>query len=188
MNVRLETEFSFLANVFFDNKVHSNRYRVKLELTTNTMDGYEQNIALDRVRHMLYKVFYSCCFMHENDIAVSRSMKEIGLHPVLLPDVPVDQIVGLMLFTKLTSVMEERLLLTQLSICSELGNNMWYLQDIEEDIGPFEEKGWWHDSSESISNAESNIGSGNVISLNSIKRGWEQHNLSWDTEIELSND
>lgn len=178
MNVRLEKDFDFIASAYIDNSVICNKYKIKIEMFTNTIDGIEQNIALDRIRHMLYHRFSNRLFISDQQNSVATQFRELGFKTVSLPEVPVDQIIGIMLFTKLNAVMENKLIITQLKICSELGDHMWYLQDSEEDFGPFEDNGWWHESTDNVNNIDNQPGK--VVSLNKNKKGWQDLNLDWD--------
>ena len=193
MNVRLEKEFDFMASAYLDGSVICNKYKIKMELFTNTMDGVEQNLALDRVRHMLYNRFSNRLFINEIDRDIADQFHAMGFKTVVLPEAPVDQIIGIMLFTKLNAVMENRLIVTQLKICSELGDHMWYLQDSEEDFGPFENNGWWHDNTDNVNTVDV-VRPGKVVNFSKNKKGWEDINLDWDhvddgsTVLEFSND
>lgn len=192
MNVRLEKDFNFMACAYLDDSVICNKYKIKMELFTNTMDGVEQNVALDRVRHMLYNRFSNRLFISNTNQDIADQFHAMGLKTVVLPEVPVDQIIGIMLFTKLNAVMENRLIVTQLKICSELGDHMWYCQDSEEDFGPFENDGWWHESTDNVNTVDV-VRPGKVVNFRKSKKGWADHNLDWDhnddsTEIEFSND
>lgn len=193
MNVRLEKEFDFMASAYLDGSVICNKYKIKMELFTNTMDGVEQNLALDRVRHMLYNRFSNRLFISDADRDIADQFHSMGFKTVVLPEVPVDQIIGIMLFTKLNAVMENRLIVTQLKICSELGDHMWYLQDSEEDFGPFENNGWWHDNKDNVNTVDV-VRPGKVVNFSKNKKGWEDLNLDWDhvdddsTVLEFSND
>lgn len=192
MNVRLEKDFDFMASAYLNGDVICNKYKIKMEIFTNTMDGIEQNVALDRTRHMLYNRFSNRLFISQTDQEIADQFRELGFKTVCLPEAPVDQIIGIMLFTKLNAVMENRLIVTQLKICSELGDHMWYLQDTEEDFGPFEDNGWWHDSTDNVNTIINRPGK--VVNFNKNKKGWLDLGLDWDqdedgsTILDLSND
>ena len=178
MNVRLEYELRFVAGAYLD-QVIMNQYRVQLEMITQSYDGIHQNIALDRVRHMLYKEFASSVFVERENTDAVEKLEAAGLRVVALPDLPVDQIVGIMLYCKLNAVMEERIIITQLKISSDLGQRMVYCQDQEEDVGPFEESGWWHDPSPRVFDKQSK--KHKIVKL--VKaRSWSDANLGWDDD------
>lgn len=180
MNVRLEHQFQFTAGTYLDSKLHMNNYYVKLEMITQTVDGVEQNIALDRMRHMLFRHFQDGAFVKYTDVDVIDKLQSADLNVVILPETPVDQIIGIMLYCKLNAIMQDRLYITQLKISSDLGQNLWYLQDEQEDVGPFEELGWWHTADPNT--FEKNTNYSNIIRLQKSNT-WHDFNLEWDDEL-----
>jgi hypothetical protein len=100
MNVRLEKTFNFLANVYLDNTVFSNKYMLQVEFMTNTYDHLEQNIALDRLRHMLYNKFSNRLFISKENKNTADQFELLNFKTALMPEAPVDQLVGIMLFCK----------------------------------------------------------------------------------------
>jgi hypothetical protein len=179
MNVRLEYELKFIAGAYLNRQVMMNQYRVQFEMITQSYDGIEQNIALDRVRHMLYKEFASSVFVDGEDLGAVEKLETAGLKVVVLPDVPVDQIIGIMLYCKLNAVMEQRMLITQLKISSDLGQRMIYCQDEEEDIGPFEPTGWWHEGSPNV--FDKKFKKHKIVKLVKNKT-WTDVNLGWNND------
>jgi len=186
MNVRLAIDFDFLASAYLDAQIFCNRYTVQLELITNTMDHIDQNVALDRIRHMLYHEFSNALFISDSKSDLAKQFDQLGLKTCVLPGPPVDQLLGIMLFAKLNAVMQERLFLTQLKISSDLGDKLVYCQDSEEDLGPFEYTGWWHDSDNKIADASQDDTHGNVVELGNKIDPWHQFGLEWnkDTDTE----
>src|SRR6056300_1494660 len=116
MNVRLEYQFKFTAGTLLEEKIHMNNYYVKVEMITQTIDGVEQNIALDRIRHMFFKHFQDCIFISEDEKETLDKLQATDFEVVVLPEVPVDQIIGIMLFAKLNAIMQDRMYITQLKI------------------------------------------------------------------------
>ena len=180
MNVRLEHQLQFVAGTCLDDKVCMNNYYIKLEMVTQTVDGVEQNIALDRIRHMMFNQLQDCIFIHDEDTVIIERLQATDFNLVVLPEVPVDQIIGLMLFCKLNAIMQGRMFITQLKISSDLGQNMWYLHDEEEEPGPFEFPGWWHNSDPNT--FEKNKNYSNIIKLQRSNT-WHDFHLEWDDEL-----
>ena len=177
MNVRLETKFYFTAGSYIDNQLRMTRYCVSLQLITQSYSGVEQNVALDRVKYMLYNQFSNCIFISEDDKQSIEKLVTAELPVVELPDVAVDQIIGIMLYCKLNAVMEERILITELKISSELGQHMIYCHHEEEDIGPFDTEGWWHDSLPNVVDKKQQ--DRKIVQL--VKSSpWHDLNLDWD--------
>jgi len=185
MNVRLEHQFQFTAGTYLDNQLHMNNYYIKIEMITQTVDGIEQNIALDRMRHMFFKHFQDCVFIHISDVDAIDKFQSADMNVVILPETPVDQIVGIMLYCKMNAIMQDRLIITQLKISSDLGQNLWYLQDEQEDVGPFEDLGWWHTADPNT--VEKNTNYSNIIRLQK-NATWHDFHLEWDDELLVKED
>jgi len=181
MNVRLEHAMEFTAGSYLDDQLLMNRFYIKIEMLTLSYDGVEQNIALDRIRHMLYREFSHSIFIDSKEKDAIAKYKTAGFNVIELPEVAVDQIIGIMLYCKLNAITEAKLTITQLKIASDVGQNLWYLQDSEEEYGPFEDDGWWHDREPNTSNRDN--AKGNIIQINK-KTDWHQHGLDWsDSEF-----
>ena len=185
MNVRLEHQFQFTAGTYLDSHLHMNNYYVKTEMITLSVDGIEQNIALDRIRHMLFKHFQDCVFVQSTQVDAIDKLQSADINTVILPETPVDQIVGMMLYCKLNAIMQERMVITQLKISSDLGQNLWYLQCEEEDVGPFEELSWWHTPDPNT--FEKNTNYSNIIRLQK-NNSWHDYHLEWDDELLVTNE
>ena len=185
MNVRLEHQFEFTAGTYLDGHLSMNNYRVKLEMITLSVDGIEQNIALDRMRHMLFKHFTDCVFVQSTETDAIDKLQNADINVVILPETPVDQIIGIMLYCKLNAIMQERMVINQIKISSELGQNLWYLHDEEENVGPFEEFGWWHTPDPNT--FEKNTNYSNIIRLQK-NNSWHDYHLEWDDELLIKED
>lgn len=177
MTARVSRDFDFQAGVYINNEFFMNLYEVDIQFTVNTEDIREQNIALDRVKHL----FYNCI---EHSILINQTNKKIEkftdaeLCVCTLPEDPYDQIVGIMLMTKINSITEGRLVATDIQIGSKLSDNVVCYFSVDENIGPFNEPGWWFDSGTKIAgNASKNK---KIVKLSKPKSDWEQLFLGWN--------
>ena len=176
MNVRLHYETGFLAGVYFDDRLQLNSYQVGLHLVTRSVDPADSNIALERVKAFVEglnsTVFINSCWsLHE------EMMREMGIDVTPLPEEPVDQIVGMMLYYKLNAIMEGRMEITQLELSSVLGDDICYLHDDEDPAGPFTQDGWWNDPSarragKTITDTETNV-------VKIAHKNWREFGLDW---------
>ena len=183
MNVKIEYPAEFLAAVYWEDTVMMNSYAVRCEMMTNTKDNREQNIALERLKYMLFMQMQNSVFVDQKEKAAIKRLEAAGLRTVVLPEQPVDQIVGMMLYSKLDSVMEDRITMTQLKLSSELGENITYFQTDNETIGPFQQKGWWNNADPVISDSKSG---GKIVSIKGTTT-WQLLGLDWDNEKEETN-
>jgi hypothetical protein len=176
MNVRLYYETAFLAGVYFDDRLQMNSYNVGINLITRTADSANSNIALERVKTFVdglnSTVFINSCWPDHEEI-----MSQMGIDVTALPEEPVDQIVGMMLYYKLNAVMEGRMEITQLELSSSLGDGVCYLHDEEDPVGPFHQPGWWYDPT---AIRTKNTPTDTTINIVKIKhKNWREFGLDW---------
>jgi len=134
---------------------------------------------------MLFRHFQDAVFLSHADVDAIDKLQSADLNVIILPETPVDQIIGIMLYCKLNAIMQDRLYITQLKISSDLGQNLWYLQDDQEDVGPFEELGWWHTADPNT--FEKNTNYSNIIRLQKSNT-WHDFHLEWDDELLVKDD
>jgi hypothetical protein len=82
------------------------------------------------------------------------------------------------------------MMVTETEIASDLGENISYLHDSEEQLGPLALAGWWHESDASHCDQQL-ISSDNVVAMKS-NNSWRELNLHWHeqsaiTEIDPDN-
>lgn len=176
MNVRLHYEIGFLAGVYFDDRLQMNSYNVGMNLNTLTTDSADSNIALERVKAFVEglnsTVFMNSCWpMHE------EMMREMGIDVTPLPEEPVDQIVGMMLYYKLNAIMEGRMEITQIELSSSLGDHVCYLHDDADPAGPFLSDGWWSDPTARRSSKTETDTETNVVKI--TQKNWREFGLGW---------
>ena len=147
MNVRLQCDLEFLAGIYYEDQLQINRYSICINLLTKTVDTANTNIAMDRVKTFVYGELENTVFINAANPERSELFRMMGVNITMVPEAPVDQIIGMMLYYKLNAIMEGRMVITQLDISSHLGDGVWYQHDDEDPVGPFAAEGWWHDNS-----------------------------------------
>lgn len=177
MNVRLQYDLKFLAGVYYDDRLQMNSYDVSMNLLTKTKDAASTNIAMERLKAFVYDTLNSTVFINQNNMERAEFLQIMGANVTTLPEEPVDQIVGMMLYYKLNAIMENRMVITALDIASELGDSVWYQHDEDDSAGPFAKDGWWHQSSTQHETIEPEQPSDNVVKV--ISTGWHEMGLDW---------
>jgi hypothetical protein len=163
-----------------------NRYTVSINLLTKTKDSTSHNIALDRVKAFVYGALESTVFINQNNRERAEFMQMMGINVTTLPEEPVDQIIGIMLYYKLNAIMENRISVTVLDISSSLGDNVWYQHDEDDAAGPFVADGWWHQGTMQHDTVELEPVPDNVVKVPST--GWHELDLEWPENIIPSSD
>lgn len=177
MNVRLQYDLEFLAGIYYDDCLQINSYDVSMSLVTKSKDVASTNIAMDRVKAFVYGVLQSTVFINQNNMERAEFLQLAGCNVTTLPEEPVDQIIGMMLYYKLNAIMEERMVITNLDLSSKLGDGVWYQHDEEDSAGPFSQDGWWHKSNIQHDTIELEEQQDNVVKVTST--GWYEMDLDW---------
>jgi hypothetical protein len=177
MNVRLQYDLEFLAGIYYDDRLQINKYDVSMNLLTKTKDAASTNIAMERLKAFVFEELNSTVFINQSNTERAEFLQMTGVNITTLPEEPVDQIVGMMLYYKLNAIMEDRMIITGLDISSALGDGVWYQHDEEDSAGPFAKDGWWHESSTQHETIEIQEVPDNVVKV--ISTGWYEMGLDW---------
>jgi hypothetical protein len=185
MNVRLQYPIKFSASIWYDGQLRINTYNVRLWLLTNTISPNDHNIAIDRIKYFVHGRLDSSIFISDEHRDQIQALHASGVRVTSFPGEPIDQMIGIMLYCKLTSIMEGRLLLGEVEISSELSEGIVYMHNEEEILGPYEDEGWWHNPDLTQCDTEL-LGDEKVMSLaKSII--WRELGLNW-ADVESTED
>ena len=188
MNVRLRYNITFPAASWFEGELMMTNYTLSLNLLTLTMDPQDQNIALERIKYFLLNELHSTIFINQTDDERCEIFTDIGLNVTTLPEEPVDQVVGIMLFYKLNAIMEGRMKITELVMSSEAGDSIEYFHSENEHTDLFPESGWWHEPTLRHSDVELDEEETDekVVDLNADDE-WRDQDLGW-AQAEVTQD
>lgn len=166
----------FIAGLFYSGELLMTTYRLNLHLITASGENEDHNVALDRVRYFIHKQLEHSVFVNAGDTQACSRLHDAGIRLTTLPDEPVDQIIGIMLYLKLNAIMEGKMLVTELELSSDVGSNVIYLHDNEENLGPLTAAGWWHESD--LRHGHEIIDTDKVMSMNRNST-WRDLGLNW---------
>ncbi|CAB4137663.1 hypothetical protein UFOVP328_49 [uncultured Caudovirales phage] len=187
MNVRLRYTTKFTAGIFFSDRLMMNNYQVSLNMITASEDSDDHNVALDRIKYFIENQLKHTIFINSKNFNQCRALADAGLKITTLPEEPIDQVIGIMLYCKLNAILEDRLIVVEVEVSSELGDNIVYFHDEEEAQGPFETVGWWKES-DTVHCDFKLFDSEKVVALNHIGAGWNELGLHWEDSIKLNID
>ena len=190
MNVRLRYNITFPAAAWFDDELMMTNYTLALRFVTQTMDPQDQNIALDRIKYFLLNELHSTIFINQAEVERAEAFTDVGLNVTTLPEEPVDQVVGIMLFHKLNAIMEGRMKITEIRFSSEAGDSIEYFHNEDEHTDLFPATGWWHEPSIKHSDVEldEEDDNNNVVALGATPESeWEEQELGW-AQAEVTQD
>jgi hypothetical protein len=177
MNVRLQYDCDFLAGIYWEDQLQINSYSISIRLLTASKDAANTNIAMERLKYFVYGALESTVFVNQDNAERAEMLSIMGVNITTLPEEPVDQIVGMMLYYKLNAIMEGHMIISGLDISSSLGDNVWYMHDEEDNAGPFAKDGWWHKASVQHQTLELEAIPDNVVKVPST--GWHELGLDW---------
>ena len=177
--VRLGFNPQFFAGVHTPDGVIMNSYHVDMQMMTVSNSSYDQNIALARIKYVIFEEFCNSIFIEETETDAIAAYEAAGFKCVAFPAEPADQIVGLALFFKLNSITEGMMQILDLNLHSDAGGGVTYLHNDDEEPGPFDDDGWWHGSNPICSAGRQ---TGKVVPIADVT--WKSLDLEWDDETD----
>ena len=178
MNVRLEYDMHWRAGIWFENCLQINSYDIELAIITNTANADDHVISLNRLNHFIYNEMANTVYIHQDDTAQIQALTGAGIKVTTLPEQPIDQIIGIALYSKLNAILQERMFVTGVTIQSDLGDNVRYLHSDRESVGPLSQEGWWYDASPVHSDFKSSASRKQVVKLNRTMT-WQDLEMEW---------
>jgi hypothetical protein len=179
MNVRLQYVTAFNAGFWFEQQLVMSTYQIRVKLLTQTLDPADQNIALERVKHFLLSEIHSTVFVNQTEVECAEAFASLGLNVTTLPEDPVDQIVGIMLYHKLNAIMQGRMKVSELVLSSDAGDNVEFYHSQAEQTNLFAGPGWWNDATTLHDNIDDD-----TAEISDVDTVWRELDLGWNgTEI-----
>jgi hypothetical protein len=156
-----------------------NPYTVHTEFTTVSESNIDHNRAYGRFKYWMQEVMQDSVLI-ARDHPRLKTWVDTGSKVLIFPEDPVDQLVGIMLYCKLSAVVQTNMIIDQVSVTSSLDDDITYHHYSDEDRGPFNESGWWNDSGPNwqIINKKSR---GKIVDLQRTL-DWKDLNLEWNQE------
>lgn len=189
MTARIKKNFSFQAGVYFKDTFYLNLYTILIYFDIETTSAMEQFVSMERVKYFFSQCLENSILVNEHHSDVIEKYIEASIKVCTLPTDPFDQIVAIMLVKKLNSILEGRMLITDISVTSLYSDDIHHLHSIEENFGPFNELGWWHDNSPKYNNINfiNSTKSKKLIKLVKQNTSWEELSLSYDVKDPFEN-
>jgi hypothetical protein len=182
MTARIKRNFSFQAGVYFKDNFYLNMYTIVIYFDIETTSAMEQFVSMERIKYFFSQCLENSILVNETNSNIIEKYVEASLKVCTLPTDPFDQIVAIMLVKKLNTILEGRMLITDISVTSLYSDDIHHLHSIEENFGPFAESGWWSDSSPKYNNINSinSIKSKKLVKLVRQTMSWDELSLSFD--------
>ena len=149
----------------------------------------EQNVAMERIKYFLNECLENGIFVQDTEHKVIEKYNTCGFKVCTVPEEPYDQIITLLLLTKLNSITEGRLVITDMTLGSRISDDVRFICDIESPRGPLEAPGWWTDIGTSISDPiKKSVKKDKIVKLfKTPSTDWAEHNLVWKEKDQTAN-
>jgi len=149
----------------------------------------EQNVAMERIKYFLNECLENGIFVQDNEHKVIEKYSTCGFKVCTVPEEPYDQIITLLLLTKLNSITEGRLVITDMTLGSRISDDVRFICDIESPRGPLELPGWWSDSGTSIADPiKKSVKKDKIVKLfKTPSTDWAEYNLVWKEKDQIAN-
>lgn len=181
MTTRIERDFSFQAGVYFQEEFLMNVYTISLYMDVETESIREQNVAMERIKYFLNDCLENSIFVQDTEHKIIEKYNSCGFKVCTVPEEPYDQIITILLLSKLNSITEGRLVITDITLGSRISDQVKFSYDIESPRGPLEVPGWWTDNGTAISDpVKKSVRKDKIVKLfKTQSTDWAEYNLIW---------
>lgn len=179
MNVRFKYSTVFSAGIYYDNTFLVNNYRVQISMLTGTMEPDDHDVGMERVKYFIHRCLANSVFINSDNHEQCLALLSANLKVCTLPTEPFDQAIIIALYSKLNAILEDRILVTDIELSSEIGDNIWFMHCEDETVGPFEDAGWWQDSEPVQCNEADFVVDDKILALTKTT-SWKELDLAWD--------
>ena len=182
MQHRIKQQFAFQAAVYVEETFLMNIYEITLKMHVVTGDSKEQNIAMSRINYMIEDCFQNCVFVHQTETAVIEKYIAANLKVSTTPDEPYDQLLAILLLTKLNIITEGRLLITDITLSSGLSDGIEFLYSPALEHTPLTTGifNWWNELNTKIVDfPKRETKKEKIVKLVKKTNDWAHLNLEW---------
>jgi hypothetical protein len=144
MTTRIDKDFFFQAAVHLNGNFYVNTYEATASMLVETASVREQSIALERINHFLESILQNSLLIHDAETASIKKYKKAGIKICELPQEPVDQIIAMVILQKLNAIMENRIVITDMTMGSLMSEGIRYhiVAEVSENVMSGDH--WWN--------------------------------------------
>lgn len=186
----LSYEATWDSVICLEDWLSPNKYTAKIYFDIETDSGDHQNIAFERCKIFVETLMHNSLLINMDNPLVQTLHKTTKQKIITLPNEPLDVIIAAILYHKLNAISEGNMIINQIKIKSDQGDNVWvhFDEDFAMAFGSLEnsmyekinsEKPWWYRPDASscdwfeIKKKE--------VKFHLHKVAWDK-SLSWDTD------
>lgn len=182
MSTRIEKDFEFQSALHFEEQFLLNHFNITLSIIVETDLLREQNVAMERLEHFIYRMLDNGIFVNEIETDMIELYKNAGLKIITLPEEPFDQIIGMALIQKFNTIMENRLVVTDLLIGSKLSDGVRFtiIGEVSDTI--MKNESWYNRNSLCINNFDDKSDKASKI-VKLFENDWAALDLNWKEKV-----
>jgi len=177
MNVKIGYDTHFIAGVWWNNSLIMSTYTATFKLITAGLNPVNTNTALDRLKYIVEEYLNNHVFINHSETNQIRQLRSAGIKVIVMPEEPVDQIIGMMLYSKISAVMEGHMLVRSVMLSSTAGDNVIYEHSSSESLDPFINNGWWT-AATPICEDDTNKRRDKIVEI-AVGNLWRELGLEW---------
>jgi hypothetical protein len=121
---------NFVALSVIENALLPNSFEVSVTFAVNDPDARMQNVAFQRIKHLLNNEL-NCTVITQKNSPMVKTLAKFQNKVVVLPDDGPDWMLSCALAVKLNAICEGRFSILEVEVSSSLGDNISYFADWE---------------------------------------------------------
>jgi hypothetical protein len=157
-----------------------NNYSVRLWLLTNSHTATDHNTAFERIKDFVFNELDSTVFVNLEHAEMCQRLSMAGFKITTLPGEPVDQLIGIVLHSKLNAITEDRMIVVETEIASAMGENVTYLHSDEERSEELALPDWC--TSADLTHSDPILVDGEKVVSIVSSASWRELDLTWSHE------
>lgn len=183
MNVKLGYTVQFTAGVWWDNQLIMNNYTVTFKMTTVTKNRTNHNVALERLKYIIQAELTDAVLIDSTDVDQIALLNAANIRLIQLPDSPIDQIIGMVLYCKCNAIMESNMVVNSVLVSSTLSDNVIVEHNDNESYAAFNsDSGWWTEAGPECTDAEEDDSSNTIFVIAGDPWADISDALVWDND------
>lgn len=175
MNIQIQKDFTFLAAIHFEKKFMLNLYELSAQMEVLTENVREQNIAIERMNYFLGTYIEDAIFIEDTEKEAIQNYNNAGIKTCIVPEEPYDQIIGMILINKCNAIMENKIVINQVTFGSKLSNLIKFNIDGEVSQLEYPENAWYNKNTLSVTEKGKKDKIVNLFDKNT----WAELGLTW---------
>jgi hypothetical protein len=188
---RLKNQFDFMAGMYLDDELYFNRYSLSIDFYTVGDSPKDQNTAFDRMSYFIYDTVSRSIFIQEYETTKINLLTKAGLPVLTVPGPgPFDPIVLATVVTKMNSILECVLVITNAEIVSEVTGPIiyvWDAADTEDEIHDLvndkDAAKWWASACPRFGSYPDGSDVAKVEKKQPFPLTWDMLKLGWEGEF-----